>query len=51
MLGSRLGASPGHAALDAETMAMVPCAEPFPAFPLDMKQGFTGFGVVPFSIR
>jgi len=52
VLGSRLGGSSGHAALDAETMAMVHRAQPFPPFPPDMKQGSMSFSVpVSFSIR
>lgn len=52
VLSSRLGGSSGHAALDAETMAMVRRAQPFPAFPTEMKQGSMGFNVpVRFSIH
>lgn len=52
VLGSRLAGSSGHAALDAETMAMVRRAQPFPAFPPDMKQASVSFNVpVQFSIR
>jgi periplasmic protein TonB len=52
VLGSRLAGSSGHAALDGETLAMVRRAQPFPAFPPDMKQGSMGFNVpVQFSIR
>ena len=52
VLGSRLAGSSGHAALDGETLAMVRRAQPFPAFPPEMKQGSMGFNVpVQFSIR
>jgi len=52
VLASRLGGSSGHAALDAETMAMVHRAQPFPPFPPEMKQGSMSFSVpVSFSIR
>ena len=52
VLANRLGGSSGHAALDAETMAMVHRAQPFPSFPSDMKQGSMSFSVpVSFSIR
>ncbi|MBA7464917.1 hypothetical protein ES703_05640 [subsurface metagenome] len=52
VLASRLGGSSGHAALDAETMAMVRRAQPFPPFPPDMKHASMSFNVpVQFSIR
>jgi protein TonB len=52
VLSSRLAGSSGHAALDDETLAMVRRAQPFPAFPPDMKQTSMGFNVaVQFSIR
>jgi protein TonB len=52
VLGSRLAGSSGHAALDGETLAMVRRAQPFPGFPLEMKQGSMSFNVpVQFSIR
>ena len=52
VLASRLAGSSGHATLDAETMAMVRRAQPFPPFPSDMKQGSMSFSVpVAFSIR
>lgn len=52
VLSSRLGGSSGHAALDAETMAMVRRAQPFPPFPTEMKQASVSFSVpVSFSIR
>ena len=52
VLASRLGGSSGHAALDAETMAMILRAQPFPPFPPDMKQASMTFSVpVSFSIR
>jgi protein TonB len=52
VLGSRLAESSGHAALDGETLAMVRRAQPFPAFPPEMKQGSMNFNVpVQFSIR
>jgi len=47
-----LGGSSGHAALDAETVAMVRRAQPFPAFPPDVKQASMSFGApVAFYIR
>jgi len=52
VLASRLAGSSGHAALDAETLAMVRRAQPFPSFPPDMKQASMSFTVpVAFSIR
>lgn len=52
VLASRLGGSSGHPALDAETLAMVRRAQPFPAFPPDIKQASMSFSVpVAFSIR
>jgi protein TonB len=52
VLGSRLAGSSGHSALDAETMAMVRRAQPFPPFPADIKQGTMSFSVpIQFSIR
>jgi protein TonB len=52
VLASRLSGSSGHAALDGETMAMVRRAQPFPAFPPELKQGSMSFNVpIQFSIR
>jgi protein TonB len=52
VLGSRLSGSSGHAALDGETLAMVRRAQPFPAFPTDIKQASMSFNVpIQFSIR
>jgi len=52
VLSSRLAGSSGHPALDGETLAMVRRAQPFPAFPPEMKQGSMSFNVpVQFSIR
>ena len=52
VLSSRLAGSSGHAALDAETLAMVRRAQPFPAFSPDMKQASMSFNVpIQFSIR
>jgi protein TonB len=52
VLASRIAGSSGHAALDGETLAMVRRAQPFPAFPPDMKQASMSFNVpVQFSIR
>ena len=49
---SGLGGSSGHAALDAETVAMVRRAQPFPAFPAELKQGSMSFSApVAFHIR
>jgi protein TonB len=47
-----LGGSSGHAALDGETVAMVRRAQPFPAFPADIKQATMPFDApVAFYIR
>lgn len=52
VLTSRLSGSSGHSALDVETLAMVRRAQPFPAFPPEMKQGSMSFNVpMQFSIR
>jgi protein TonB len=52
VLASHLAGSSGHAALDGETLAMVRRAQPFPAFPPDMKQASMSFNVpVQFAIR
>lgn len=52
ILSAGLGGSSGHSALDAETLAMVRRAQPFPAFPADVKQGSMGFSApVAFYIR
>ena len=52
VLSSRLAGSSGHAALDAETLAMVRRAQPFPAFPPDIKQASMSFNVpIQFSVR
>jgi protein TonB len=52
VLSASLGGSSGHAALDAETLAMVRRAQPFPAFPPDVKQGSMSFAApVAFYIR
>lgn len=52
VLTSRLAGSSGHAALDAETMAMIRRAQPLPAFPPEMKQASLSFTVpVHFSLR
>jgi protein TonB len=52
VLGSRLAGSSGHAALDAETLAMVKRAQPFPSFPPEIKQASMSFSVpISFSIR
>jgi len=52
VLASRLGGSSGHSALDAETLAMVRRAQPFPAFPPEIKQASLSFSVpVDFSLR
>jgi protein TonB len=52
VLASSLGGSSGHSALDAETLAMVRRAQPFPAFPPEVKQGSMPFAVpIQFSIR
>jgi protein TonB len=52
VLGSRLARSSGHAALDAETLAMIRRAQPLPSFPPEMAQSSLGFTVpVNFSLR
>jgi periplasmic protein TonB len=52
VLSAGLGGSSGYAALDAETLAMVRRAQPFPAFPPDVKQGSMSFAApVAFYIR
>lgn len=52
VLGSRLARSSGHPALDAETMAMVRRAQPFPQMPAEMKQASMAFVVpISFSVR
>jgi protein TonB len=49
--GARLSASSGHAALDAETMAMIRRAQPLPAFLPQMTQSSLSFTVpVRFSL-
>ncbi|MGY3606687.1 MULTISPECIES: TonB family protein [unclassified Bradyrhizobium] len=49
---SRLGRSSGNPALDAEVVAMVRRAQPFPPFPSDMKHPAMGFNVpISFSLR
>jgi protein TonB len=45
VLGSRLAGSSGVAALDAEAVAMVRRASPFPAFPPEITQGSMGFNI------
>jgi protein TonB len=52
VLSAGLGGSSGHSALDAETLAMVRRAQPFPPFPPDVKQGSMSFAApVAFYIR
>jgi periplasmic protein TonB len=52
VLSVGLGGSSGHSALDAETLAMVRRAQPFPAFPADVKQSSMPFSApVAFYIR
>lgn len=52
VLSVGLGGSSGHSALDAETLAMVRRAQPFPAFPGDVKQSSMPFSApVAFYIR
>ena len=43
VLASRLAGSTGHPALDAESLATLRRAQPFPPFPSDMKQGSMSF--------
>jgi len=52
VLSVSLGGSSGHSQLDAETLAMVRRAQPFPAFPADIKQSSMPFNApVAFYIR
>ena len=52
VLSVGLGGSSGHSALDAETLAMVRRAQPFPAFPADVKQSSMPFSApVAFTVR
>lgn len=52
VISAGLGGSSGHSALDAETLAMVRRAQPFPAFPPDVKQSAMSFSApVAFYIR
>jgi periplasmic protein TonB len=52
VLSASLGGSSGHPALDAETLAMVRRAQPFPAFPADVKQSSMSFSApVAFYLR
>jgi protein TonB len=52
VLSSRLAGSSGYSTLDAETMAMVRRAQPFPAFPPEIAHATMGFSVpISFSIR
>lgn len=52
VMSSGLAGSSGHAALDAETVAMVRRAQPFPAFPPELQQASMSFSApVAFHIR
>jgi periplasmic protein TonB len=52
VMSASLGGSSGHSALDAETLAMVRRAQPFPPFPSDVKQSSMSFSApVAFYIR
>jgi periplasmic protein TonB len=52
VMSAGLGGSSGHSALDAETLAMVRRAQPFPPFPTDVKQSSMSFSApVAFYIR
>lgn len=52
VMSAGLAGSSGHPALDAETLAMVRRAQPFPAFPPDVKQSAMSFSApVAFYIR
>ncbi|KIZ46314.1 energy transducer TonB, partial [Rhodopseudomonas palustris] len=52
VLGARLVGSSGYSSLDAETLAMVRRAQPFPSFPAEMRQGSVSFTVpIRFAIR
>ncbi|NEW90982.1 energy transducer TonB [Rhodopseudomonas sp. BR0M22] len=52
VLGSRLARSSGHAALDAETLAMIRRAQPLPPFPSEITQSSLSFTVpVRFSLQ
>jgi protein TonB len=45
LLGSRITRSSGHAALDAETLALLRRAQPLPAFPTDLRATTLSFDV------
>jgi periplasmic protein TonB len=50
--GSRLGGSSGVAALDAQAMAMIRQASPFPAIPPEVPKGSMSFSIpVEFTVR
>ncbi len=52
VLSVSLGGSSGHSQLDAETLAMVRRAQPFPAFPADIKHSSMSFNApVAFYIK
>ena len=52
VMSSGLGGSSGQPGLDAETLAMVRRAQPFPAFPPELKQATMSFSApVAFQIR
>jgi periplasmic protein TonB len=52
VMASKLVGSTGHAALDAESMATLRRAQPFPPFPPDMKQASMSFTMpVSFGLR
>jgi periplasmic protein TonB len=52
VISAGVGGSSGHSALDAETLAMVRRAQPFPPFPSDVKQSSMSFSApVAFYIR
>jgi protein TonB len=52
VLSDRLAGSSGYPALDAETVAMVRRAQPFPPMPPELKQASMGFTVpIRFSVR
>lgn len=52
VLSASLGGSSGHSQLDAETLAMVRRAQPFPVFPADIAQSSMSFNApVAFYIR
>jgi protein TonB len=52
VLSSRLGGSSGVAAFDAQAMAMIRRAQPFPPFPPELNKASIPFSIpVEFTVR